>query len=250
MKICSTVVIEDEGPARRRLEAMVNAHPNLELTGSLQSGKEAINLLPQLNPEILLMDIQLKDKNAFEVLDAIHHKIRSKIIFVTAYDSFALRAFEVNAVDYLLKPFDERRFAESISRATQGKGVDLIDDKLLTFLKESIFPDNGLINIPEGNKNHMYRKNQILFVQSDRYYVYVSTKSEKRLIRITLKKMEDILPSNFLRINKSTIVNTDFVTRTEYLKQSAKILMEGGEIFNASRTYYSEVKEFFSKLRT
>lgn len=247
MRVYRTVLVEDEGPARRRLENMIKSNKALFLIGSLECGKDAIELMEGLNPEILFMDIQLKDKNAFEVLEALKGKINCKVIFVTAYDSYALKAFEVQAIDYLLKPFNEERFNESVNRITKDDSYYGLDYDLIEFLKQSIDLNKKNINIPEGNKNHIFDKRQIIFIQSDRYYVYVSTNDEKRLIRITLKKLEDLLPSNFLRINKSIIINSDFVTQIEYLKQAARLKMTTGEIFNSSRTYYLNVKSFFMK---
>ncbi|MEL7123967.1 MAG: response regulator, partial [Bacteroidota bacterium] len=97
MKRYKTIVVEDEGPARRRIEALVDEHPHLALLDSFKNGLDAIKYIPKMHPDLLVMDIQLKDKTAFEVLESIHSTIVCPIIFITAFDQFALKAFEVAA---------------------------------------------------------------------------------------------------------------------------------------------------------
>ncbi len=236
MKLFKTIIVEDEGPARRRLEKMVEKHPFLELFMSLKSGQEAIDQIPQHQPDLLLLDIQLKDKTSFDVLAQIQNSIDSKIIFITAYDKYAIKAFEVEAIDYLLKPYDEIRFDTAISRVIKSNNPPL-DATILNVLKQSLLGESSKINIPEGNKSHIFTANDILYIQSDKYYVYIHTNSEKRLIRITLKRLEAILPKKFIRINKSVIINTQYISQIEYQKISSKILLTNGDEFFSSRTY-------------
>jgi len=236
MKLFNTIIVEDEGPARRRLEKMVEAHSSLHLIASLKSGQEAITQIPQYQPDLLLLDIQLKDKTAFEVLSQIQTSIDSKIIFITAYDKYAIKAFEVEAIDYLLKPYDEVRFNTSISRVIKNDNPPL-DVTLLNALKESLQQDKPKIRIPEGNKNHLFLANDIIYIQSDKYYVYIHTKAEKRLIRITLKRLEAILPKDFIRINKSVIINSQYISQIEYQKTTSRILLINGNEFFSSKTY-------------
>ena len=241
MTFYNTIVVEDEGPARRRLEKMVQEHPALVLKASLKSGKEAVIEIPKLKPDLLLLDIQLKDKTAFEVLDSVKEFIQSKIIFVTAYDQYAIKAFEIEAIDYLLKPYDIERFNKAIGRIVKNDTPNF-DAQLLEALKKSLQKDTAKIIIPEGNKNHLFLSNDVIYIQSDKYYVYVHTQSEKRLIRVTLKKLEQILPQNFIRINKSTIVNTHYISQIEMQKTSSKIILSNNNEFYSSSNYYKGLR--------
>lgn len=236
MTIYNTIVVEDEGPARRRLEKMVQEHPALHLLASLKSGKEAVAEIPKLKPDLLLLDIQLKDKTAFEVLEHIQAFINSKIIFITAYDKYAIKAFEVEAIDYLLKPYDEVRFNAAIQRIVKKEQIAL-NDELISVLKTSLLSEQNKVVIPEGNKNHIYLNNDIIYIQSDKYYAFVFTTNSKKLVRITLKKLEQILPNHFIRINKSVIINTQFISQIEYQKNTSKVVLTNGEDFFSSKIY-------------
>lgn len=241
MSTHSTIIVEDVGPARRRLEKMVKNHPSLHLVDSLKNGEEAIERIPLSNPEILLMDIQLKDKTAFEVLDQLHGRINSKIIFTTAYDQYAIQAFEVEAVDYLLKPFDEERFNGAIQKVIKRE-KQIPEQAILALLERQLHRKNALIIVPEGNKQHLFGENEILYIISEKYYVNIITSSQKKLIRITLKKLVALLPPPFLRINKSTIINLHQVNQVEYHKQSSKVLMKDGMEFFTTATYNGNLR--------
>ncbi|MEM9549114.1 MAG: LytTR family DNA-binding domain-containing protein [Bacteroidota bacterium] len=236
MQMYKTVIVEDEGPARRRLEKMVEKHPSLTLEAALESGLDAIEKIPLLDPDLLLLDIQLKDKTAFEVLEQISNQIKSKIIFITAYDKYAIKAFEVEAVDYLLKPYDDKRFDSAIQRVIK-KDINTINSQLILALKESLRKEDSKIVIPEGNKKHHFSEKEVIYIQSDKYYANLHTLNEKRMIRVTLKKLEDILPPKLIRINKSIIINTEFISQIDYQKSSSRIVLKNGKEFFSTKTY-------------
>lgn len=242
MILYKTIIVEDEGPARRRLAKMVADHPALELISSLKSGEEAISKIPLHQPDVLLLDIQLKDKTAFEVLEKIKTSIDSKIVFITAFDSYAIKAFEIEAVDYLLKPYDQERFNVAIARILKKDKVSF-NNQFLQILKESINNQKSKISILEGNKNHLFFNDEIIYIQSDRYYVHVFTKTEKRLIRVSLKMLESTLPKDFIRINKSTIINTQFISKYDRQKSKSRVTLISGMDFHVSSTYNSRLAE-------
>lgn len=246
MKKHSTIIVEDEGPARRRLTAMVEQHSDLELLASLSNGSEAITAIPALRPELLLLDIELKDKTAFEVLEQVGDDFRGKVIFITAYDAYAVRAFEVEAIDYLLKPYDEERFRDAIRKVIRSPEA-ILGREILARLEESRAGTRGNIIIPEGSKDHIYRYDEIVYVQSDRYYAEVNTANEKRLIRITLKKLATMLPPNFLRISKSVILNTNYIVLIDHKKQVSRIKLKTKQEFYSSPTYQEELRRFFPR---
>lgn len=237
-----TVVIEDEGPARRRLEKMVRNHEALELVSSAKSATEAKIVILKYEPDLLLLDIQLKDSNAFELLNELGNNITSKIIFITAYDQYAIKAFEIEAIDYLLKPYSEERFKSAIYRVSQRQG-QISNKQLIDALKKHDILNDDKIIISEGNKRYYFSKDEIRYIKSDKFYVNIYTNDTKTLIRITLKKLNSILPTNFIRINKSTILNSKHVSKVEFQKKISKILLNKNEEFFASKTYYNNLEK-------
>ena len=225
--------MEDEGPARRRLEQMVRQHQSLTLAGSLRSGREAMEKLPDLGADLLLLDIQLKDKTIFEVLEQLPFPMEARIIFVTAYDQYALRAFEVEAVDYLLKPFDQQRFDQAIERVIRRAFTGL-DEDLIRSIWENLSNKPERLQIPEGNKSHLFVAGDIQYIQADAYYAAFRTPEGKQLIRISLKKLESILPGEFVRINKSTIVNRNHIRKVEHRKNDSTVTMNSGDEFTVT----------------
>jgi DNA-binding LytR/AlgR family response regulator len=224
---------------------MAGQHSGLELLAALSSGQEAIEAIPRLQPGLLLLDIQLKDKTAFEMLDAIQASIHGHIIFVTAYDHYAIRAFEVEAVDYLLKPFDTERFDAAIQKVL-AREQKALGHELLELLKQQARGKNTQLVIPEGNRNHLFRPEEISCILADGYYVQIKGTRPALLIRSSLKKLEHLLPDEFLRVNKSTIVNTRQISRIDTMKQRIRIVLNDGHSFDATRVYQEAVRKKLS----
>ena len=204
-----TIIIEDEGAARRRLEGVIHKNPILNLVGSASSGVQAIELLGNQEADLLLMDIQLKDMTAFEVLNAIEKDYSGRIIFITAYNDFAVKAFEVFAVDYVLKPYTEERLMRAIDRCIGSKAIP--GKEVFAILQSLHFPDK--ICIPEGKTSHLFEKDQIEWIEADGYHSIIHTSDgNEHLIRILLKNIHQLLPDHFIRISRSVIINKDHVT--------------------------------------
>ena len=238
MNLIRTMAVDDEAPALRRLVKMIKNHPHLELVETARNAAEAKDKILKLNPDLILLDIQLKDATAFDLISAIQDSFSGKIIFSTAYDQYALKAFEFQALDYLLKPYSEERFNASIERIL--KEPDQTDlSKILQFLSnKSHSPE--LIRIPEGNKEYFIPADQLLYVQAEGYYANFIMKNEKKVIRISLKNLEEILPETFIRINKSVIVNKVFISELATHKSSAKIKMPDKKEFEISEKYLQD----------
>jgi DNA-binding LytR/AlgR family response regulator len=230
-----TIVIEDEGAARRRLEKIVQNHAELTFGGSAGSGAEAIQLLDKSEAELLLMDIQLKDMTAFEVLKNIQKDFSGNIIFVTAYNEFAIKAFEVFAIDYVLKPYSEDRILNAISRCLRVKSPT--QKEVLPILESLHFPDK--ICIPEGKISHLFPKDAIERVEAENYYSRIHTiDGNEKLIRILLKDLHQILPDNYLRINRSEIINKNhIISYKEDRHETTFVLKSGRECFG-KRKYF------------
>lgn len=203
-----TIIIEDEGAARRRLEGIINKSPLLNLAGSASSGGQAIELLNREEADLLLMDIQLKDMTAFEVLSTIEKDYSGRIIFITAYNDFAVKAFEVFAVDYVLKPYTEERLMQAIERCIKSKSLP--GKEVFAILQTLHFPNK--ICIPEGKTSHLFEKNQIEWIEADGYHSIIHTSDgNEHLIRILLKNICQLLPASFIRISRSIVINKDHV---------------------------------------
>lgn len=232
------VFIDDEAPARRRLRILLEKDNRFQIIGEAENGVEGISLIEKLNPDALFLDIQLKDMTGFDLLKKVNPKYIKAIVFITAYDEYAIRAFEENAVDYLLKPFKNERFNKALDRLVEileNKNREPFE-KLLKYLNERETTEN-FIRIKEGKLIHFFDPNEILYVKSENYYCFFYLKDDHKIIRISLKKVEEVMPKNFVRINRSVIINLDKVSSTKQLKKSLDIKMKNNQEFTAYHNF-------------
>ena len=223
--------MDDEAPARRRMAKLVQQVEQCDLVGDAESGQQAIQLINQLNPDLLLLDIQLKDMTGFDVLRQIEN-VNPKIIFITAYDSFAIQAFEENAVDYLLKPYKDSRFFHAIDRVVGGNYVQRNEQLAALLGKMDELSSGSKLKIPEGKTTHLIDPDELIYVQANSYHcVFHFKNTSSLLVRITLKSLESILPQGFIRINKSVIINRDKILSVRELKNSTEMKMVNEMIF-------------------
>ncbi|GJM34563.1 MAG: hypothetical protein DHS20C18_35640 [Saprospiraceae bacterium] len=229
-----TLIIEDEGAARRRLEGIVSRHPQLALEGSASSGGKAVELINAKSADLLLMDIQLKDMTAFEVLNKIEKDYAGNIIFITAYNNFAIKAFEVFAIDYVLKPYSEERLLHAINRCLK---IGKTPNKEVYAILESIhFP--GKICIPEGKTLHLFESDQIVWIKADGYHSEIhKIEEESQLIRILLKDINQLLPDNFIRISRSIIINKNYVSTYRENTNETYFQLKNGKEFYGKTEY-------------
>lgn len=229
-----TLIIEDEGAARRRLEGMVSKHPQLSLEGSASSGSKAIELINTKPADLLLMDIQLKDMTAFEVLSKVEKDYSGNIIFVTAYNHFAIKAFEVFAIDYVLKPYSEERLLQAMDRSLKTRKAP--SKEVYAILESLHFP--GKICIPEGKTSHLFENEQIEWVKANGYHCEIHTIEGKvHLIRILLKDVHQLLPDSFIRISRSIIINKKWVSIYRESANETYFLLKNGKEFYGKADY-------------
>lgn len=234
------IIVDDEAPSRRRMGKLLSSIKEINLVGEAENGGDAIQLITNLKPDLLLLDIQLKDMTGFDVLKSIQKDVQCGIIFITAYDQFAVDAFEANALDYLLKPYKDERFHRAIS-----KSIELIRTRNQPSLKDIVLKiksaddSNTRIKVSEGKMTHFFGLDDIIYIKSESYYCNFHTisASKPKTIRVSLKKMESILPEIFVRLNKSVIVNTKKISATKVMKNVIEIVMEDGSEFMAKRNY-------------
>ncbi|MEZ5040526.1 MAG: response regulator transcription factor [Saprospiraceae bacterium] len=237
MKI-KTLIVDDEAPARRRLRKLLSEEDRCELVGEAENGIEAIHFIQNYSPQLVLLDIQLKDMTGLDVLTAVASSFKGELIFITAFDAFAIKAFEANAVDYLLKPFKNERFQIAINRALKAieQNAPISMEPLLAFLAMSNREESVLL-VPEGKTMHRLPLKDILYIKAEGYYSHFQMEQTHKMIRISLKKLESLVPSHFVRINKSVMINKDKISWTKELKKTIEIEMVNGEQFIANKQF-------------
>ena len=208
------LIIDDEKLARDLLREFLESFPQIEVIGESAKGSEAVEKINKLKPDLIFLDVQMPGMNGFDVLDEIDHE--PHVIFTTAYDQYAIRAFEKNAVDYLLKPLDEERFTQAVNRALKRKTTENGD---LQELLRSIKSDG------KGSFDSH------IFVQ----------KSEKLF---NLPVEEILNPDTFIRVHRSTIINLNFLKEIErHFNGGMVVKMQNGKSFPVSRTYAKLIRK-------
>ena len=230
-KVFRTILVEDEGAALRRLEKMAIQNAHLSVIEMAKSGKQAIEVINTHRPDLVLLDIELKDMTAFQVLSSLENDYRGQIIFITAFNKYAVEAFEIAATDYLLKPYDEDRFNKAIERVKEKQQYADVN-RLLEIVKQTQ-SEPLKIRITEGIHTHYFLADQIIWVEADGYYSNIHRSDGTTiLVRKTLKEMEEVLMSDqFSRVNRSAIINRNYIEKESrniaqqyfYLKGNIKI---------------------------
>ena len=249
------LVIDDEELARRRIVNLLEEVPNIEILGECPNGQTAIKKINSERPDLLFLDISMKDMNGFEVLQKVEIQPKPIVVFVTAYDSYATRAFDVEAFDFLLKPFKDQRFFKTIERVlkTSGRDADDLFEKRIremfkVFSQERRTEKNNTkIPVKQGNKTILIDPRNVLYIIASGYYAEIYTTSGKYLLRESLNNMEGQLDQrSFFRIHRSTIVNLDQVkeiVHSDYSEVDAR--MNDDKLLHISK---SNKKEFLEKL--
>lgn len=248
----STIIVDDESLARKRLKRLLKQEERIEVVAVCKNGAEAVQKINEMKPSLIFMDIQMPGRDGFEVIREIDREdYYPNIIFVTAYDEYALKAFEVHAMDYLLKPFDKEKFFESLDRA-----VEIINQSHTQQLWQRL---DDLINTRKESTNHLSRimiktsdrifflpVDEIDWIESAGNYVRIHSGDENYLLRETMTNMEDKLdPDTFFRVHRSTIINLDKVKELEqWFHGDYQIIMETGEKLTLSRNYKELLRKF------
>jgi two-component system LytT family response regulator len=255
-------IVDDEPLARRRIRNLLMEAPDVDVVAECANGKDAIELLEKSPPDLLFLDIQMPEVDGFDVLQAIGVGRVPAVIFVTAYDQFALRAFEAHALDYLLKPFDDERFGASLERARerirQQQGGDL--DRRLQALLDNVRGDQSYLQrlvVPSGHRNIFVRTEHIDWIEAERHYVRLhiagrgGQSDRTYLLRENLTRIASTLdPAMFCRIHRSTIVNVDRIQSIESLLHGEYVVvLHDGTKLTSGRSYRRSVQAIMGKER-
>ncbi len=245
----SAIIIDDETLARELIKKYIAHHSDIEVTAECSNGFDAIRKINQEKPNLIFLDIQMPKINGFEMLELLENP--PAIIFTTAYDQYALKAFEVNAVDYLLKPFSQERFDEAINRVLlhldnksfqENKLRDLIksNDQMNDYIERIVVKDGADISI--------IQLEDIRYLEAQDDYVMIHTSQKKFLKQKTMKYFDEHLnPKDFIRIHRSFIVAIREIKKIEPAeKESYQVVLADKKNLPLSRSGYNRLKDFFN----
>jgi two-component system LytT family response regulator len=247
MKTIGALIIEDEQPARDLIRKYLEDFPEIQILNEYSDGFTGLKGINEHKPDLIFLDIQMPKLSGFELLELIDDP--PLVIFTTAYDEFALKAFDLNATDYLLKPFSKIRFKKAIQKAKNK--IDIAQDEKKDEIKSMIESVGEAIEFLErivvknGSRIDVIDVNDVLFIEAEDDYVMIHTAKGQYLKQNTLKYYEDHLrPSDFIRIHRSTIARIDQIRQiNNYGKESYMVSLQCGTELKVSRSRIKELRE-------
>jgi two-component system LytT family response regulator len=249
-----TVVVDDESLARERLCDMLAADPQIQIIAECANGQEAIEAIQLHSPDLVFLDVEMPGIDGFGVLEALPPESIPTTIFVTAYDQYAVRAFEVYALDYLLKPFDQERFEKALARAkTQisSQRTDALSQRILSALEEIKTRPVHLERLVIKMNGHVFfiKAEEIDWLEAEGNYVRLHAGKESYLLRDTISALESQLdPKKFIRVHRSAIVNIDRITELQpWFHGEYRIILTEGVQLTLSRTYREKLHELLGR---
>jgi two-component system LytT family response regulator len=248
------VIVDDEMLARQIIREMLEHDPEVEVVAECVNGREAVEAIQTYQPDLLFLDIQMPEVAGFEVLEALKGEHLPIVIFVTAYDQYAVRAFDVHALDYLLKPFDRERFEMAVSRAKaqmrRERNGEL--DKRIVALLEALKAEAKYVDrlvIKNGGRVFFLETGEINWVEAEGNYVRLHTDKKAHLLRETISSLEEQLdPKKFLRVHRSTIVRIDSIRELQpWFHGEYHIILHNGTKLTLSRNYREQLQSVLGK---
>ncbi|MEZ4790599.1 MAG: LytTR family DNA-binding domain-containing protein [Flavobacteriales bacterium] len=249
MKHIRTIVVDDEPAARARIARLLEQDAEMELVAECRNGMEAIEAVNKHRPDLIFLDVQMPQLNGIETLDRIESDRKPFVIFVTAYDQYALKAFDRNAVDYLLKPYDDDRFFSSLEKAKKHIEMKLsskLTGKLMDLMREHMHAHSEYteqFTIRDKGREYKVNADDIIYLRAEGNYLCLQLKERNHLYRMTMNAVESELdPVRFLRIHRSFIVNTAHIRNTRYSGNNEFIFsMANGERIVSGRSYKEQI---------
>jgi two-component system, LytTR family, response regulator len=244
-----TVIVDDEDLARRGIRALAARAADVEVIAECSNAREAIEVIREQTPDLIFLDVQMPGKSGFEVIDAVGPSERPHFVFVTAFDEFAVRAFEVNALDYILKPVNEQRFEMALQRAREalasardgsvGRRLEQLAADLGRPIQAAAAYGPDRIPVKTGGRVMVIRIADIDWVKAEHDYVSLYVGSKSWLVRETMSSIEArFASSGFVRIHRSTLVNADRVRELRPLEKGEfKVILRDGVELKLSRNF-------------
>jgi two-component system, LytTR family, response regulator len=243
------LVVDDEPLSRDRIVTLLQSIPEAEVVGECETGSAAIRAIRELTPDLLFLDVQMPEVDGFGVLAAIPSQIAPAVIFVTAYDQYAIRAFEVHAQDYLLKPFDPDRFYAAFNHVAQrmrDARSNGTSEKLAALLEdiERDRPRRTRLPIRSGGRVTFLPLDQIDWLEAADNYVRIHANGDVHVVRQTLQHMEESLPSaTFVRIHRSAIINVEHIREIQpWFGGEYVVQLHSGAAVHTSRRYRARLE--------
>lgn len=245
-----TLIVDDEPLARRNLRVLLEKDPQIEIVDECRNGREAVKAINTLSPDLIFLDIQMPEMDGFDVLARTGPEHIQAIIFVTAFDQYALKAFDVHALDYLLKPFDDERFAHALQRAKsqiEAREINRLSKRLLALLEERESERRGSeeqqnyltrLMIKDAGRVMLLKVDEIDFIEADGNYAKVHAGRKSHLLREKMNELEARLdPARFVRIHRSIIVNLERIKEMHpHFNGDYIVVLEDGRKLRLSRT--------------
>jgi two-component system LytT family response regulator len=248
------VIVDDESPARRKIQRFLSDEEDFEVIAQASTGIEAVNIITQESPDVIFLDVQMPGLNGFEVVEALDFQPLPQIVFTTAFDQFALRAFEIHALDYLLKPFEQARFKSVLEHAKQRLEQSKRDDlteKMSHLLEElrgrSTYAERLLVN--SGSRALLLAVTRIDWIEAAKNYVNLHVGKDTYLMRGTIEGLyQKLNPSQFLRVNRSHIVNLESIKELQpWFHGEYKIILKNDKEISWSRRFMDKNSDFILK---
>jgi len=252
VSVLRVLIVDDEPLAREGIRLLLEAEPDIEIAGEATDGAEAVAAIERLRPDLVFLDVQMPGMTGLEVLSRVEVERMPEVVFCTAYDQYALQAFEHHALDYLLKPFDDERFHGTLERARsriRDRGADNLGRKMLAMLAEfgaagaavapgapqSPFADR--LAVKTGGRTYFLRADEIDWIEAADYYVKLHVDGKEHLLRESMNKLEKELdPQRFLRVHRSSIVNLDRVKELHGRGNEHAVVLQDGTRLKLSRS--------------
>src|SRR5512134_12319 len=250
VKKIRTVVVDDEPLARERLATLLGSEADIEIVAQCRDGEEAVAAIQDHSPDLVFLDVQMPQMNGFDVIEAIGTDRMPLVIFVTAFDQHALKAFQVRALDYILKPFDRERFVEALQRARKQIEREETGDlgrRLLALVKDlrKDQPRTDRLVVKSGGRLFFLRTDEIDWIEAAGNYVRLHVGTTSHLLRETMNAIEGRLdPEKFFRIHRSRIVNMERIQEMQpWLNGEYAVLLRTGTRLTLSRGYREKLQE-------
>jgi two-component system LytT family response regulator len=247
----SALIVDDEPLARASLRTLLEREPDAITLFEARNGPEAVTLIRGERPDVVFLDVQMPEMSGFDVVRQVGAAAMPEVVFVTAHDQFAIQAFEINALDYLLKPVSAERFAEALQRTRshlRQRGDD--NERIVSLLQTLTAPPKTLtrIAVRSAGKTRFVDLEDVLWIQAAENYVQLHTATSRHLVHATIQSMLDRLdPAVFARIHRSAIVNVRHVRQIESAGQGDYVLtLDNGYCIESSRTYSEVIRRWVS----
>jgi two-component system LytT family response regulator len=247
--VIRVLIVDDEALARDRTRQLLEAEPDVEIVGECSSGWDAVEVIERAGPDLVFLDVQMPGIDGFGVLERVGPSRLPAVVFVTAHDEHAIKAFRVHALDYLLKPFDGERLRESLQRAREqlrSEAPRAFQRRILSLLAEvkPRAPRADRVVIRSGGRVSFLKAEEVDWIEAEGNYLRIHAGQKSHLVRDTMNEIEARLdPSRFVRIHKSTIVNTERIREIQPLFNGAhSVLLRDGTRLTWSRGYRERLR--------